>query len=333
MTIWQASKPANIALIKYMGKVDASTNQPTNASLSYALPSLQTTVTLEDYHGTTDKWAPLDKHYPSPPPQTNTTFIFIKTPPETSHAPHPFKLNDQAKGRFLKHLHLIKKTLGYHGCFIVRSRNNFPLSCGLASSASSFAALTECAVKAICEKQQKPLSSLTSLASLSQKGSGSSCRSFFSPWAIWNKEGASPIDLPYRDLKHAIIIVSTSPKAVSSSQAHRRVLSSPLFAGRSERAETRLNALLHALKQENWQAVFKLVWDEFNDMHSLFTTAQPAFHYTTPKLSALLDYLKALWDKTGDGPLITMDAGPNIHLLFRKDQDELLDSLQHQLPL
>ena len=39
-----ASAPANIALIKYMGKTDVLSNRPTNSSLSWTLGHLQTFV-------------------------------------------------------------------------------------------------------------------------------------------------------------------------------------------------------------------------------------------------------------------------------------------------
>jgi len=35
--------------------------------------------------------------------------------------------------------------------------------------------------------------------------------------------------------------------------------------------------------------------------------------------------LRKMWQEKGDGPLVTMDAGPNIHLLFRRDQKEALE--------
>ena len=37
----------------------------------------------------------------------------------------------------------------FEGCFSIDSYNNFPLSAGLASSASSFAALSSCAIQSI----------------------------------------------------------------------------------------------------------------------------------------------------------------------------------------
>lgn len=44
---WLAHAPANIALIKYMGKKDENANSPDNPSLSYTLNNLISTVRLE----------------------------------------------------------------------------------------------------------------------------------------------------------------------------------------------------------------------------------------------------------------------------------------------
>lgn len=44
---WFAQAPANIALIKYMGKKDENSNLPDNSSLSYTLSNLLSSVKLE----------------------------------------------------------------------------------------------------------------------------------------------------------------------------------------------------------------------------------------------------------------------------------------------
>ncbi len=36
----------------------------------------------------------------------------------------------------------------------------------------------------------------------------------------------------------------------------------------------------------------------------------------TQKSNEALQALQALWQREGDGPIVTMDAGPNIHLLI-----------------
>ena len=159
---WFAQAPSNIALIKYMGKTDEGINIPINSSLSYTLNHLISSVSLELYRGNHDLWEPL-----------NT--------PGTKQ----FSLTTPAQSRYLRHLERLKIQFNYKGHFIVRSNNNFPQGSGLASSASSFAALTKCAVLALCELTQTSLLSNTEQANLSREGSGSSCRSFFSPWALW----------------------------------------------------------------------------------------------------------------------------------------------------
>ncbi|NJL25701.1 MAG: hypothetical protein HC902_11360 [Calothrix sp. SM1_5_4] len=74
---------------------------------------------------------------------------------------------------------------------------------------------------------------------------------------------------------------------MSSSEAHLRVTSSALFAGRPERAQRRLRDLQAALlscaggELSAWREVFEICWAEFWDMHALFETSRPSFGYMT----------------------------------------------------
>ena len=120
MTTWTATGPANIALIKYMGK--APGNLPTNISLSYTLDHLITTVTLSI--------SPTNDH------------IFQCQPNQT--------LSPSDQQRFLNHLQRLTDHFAHPTRFTVQSKNNFPSHCGIASSASSFCALTRCAIQAMC---------------------------------------------------------------------------------------------------------------------------------------------------------------------------------------
>lgn len=303
---WFAQAPANIALIKYMGKADAQANTPSNASLSYTLNDLLSFVELESHGGEEDFWEAL-----------------------AMPASHPFTLSESAQNKFIAHLQFIKQELDFEGGFTIRSCNNFPADCGLASSASSFAALTKCAIRAICEIQKRDELDETQMAMLSRHGSGSSCRSFFTPWALWETDGrVSGVDFPVKDLIHHVVVISREPKAVPSSQAHQRVLTSPNFAGRAERAQQRLSDLQQALSSNDWQAASTVAWNEFIDMHELFTTSEPSFQYHTDAGEAVLADLERYWQKNSDGPIITMDAGPNIHLLFRRDQQDVAQEMK-----
>lgn len=294
---WVAQAPANIALIKYMGKKEGTANLPDNSSLSYTLNHLLTTVSLEMSALYQDTWQPLE------------------TP-----AQQDFTLTAASQARYLQHLERIKKHYAYEGKFLVRSNNNFPHGSGLASSASSFAALTMVACQALSELTGKPLPSLSEQAELSRQGSGSSCRSFYAPWVLWENEEVKPIELPFAELFHQVIVISAQEKKVSSSEAHKRVKSSFLYQGRNERAETRLRSLLQALNTKNWTSAYDICWSEFQDMHHLFSTCNEPFEYINEESIAILLKLQNYWDTHGDGPLVTMDAGPNIHLLYRLDQ-------------
>lgn len=300
MQQWLTHAPANIALIKYMGKDDQTTNLPANPSLSFTLNHLKSTVSLESHPGKQDFWEPLE-----------------------IPGVEPFVLSPAGQQRFLNHLAFLKQKFAYTGGFIIRSNNNFPQSTGLASSASSFAALTSCAVQALSELTQQDLPPVETIASLSRHGSGSSCRSFFSPWALWENDSVHAIDLPYHDLIHEVVLVSHQIKAISSSKAHELVKTSPQYATRSDRAKQNLSDLLDAFRAKNWSNAYYICWKEFQDMHALFSTCAQPFSYISERSLEVLDRLKTDWDKHQDGPLVTMDAGPNIHLLYRPDQKEM----------
>lgn len=172
---WFSQAPSNIALIKYMGKKDEVHNIPDNASLSYTLNNLLSSVVLETTSGRKDFWEPLEI------PGAGT-----------------FILSPSAQNRFLEHLARLKEYFLFSGAFIVRSSNNFPHSSGLASSASSFAALTKCGMLALSELTNKPLPSIEIQAQLSRLGSGSSCRSFFLHGLFGRKITLLPLICPIK---------------------------------------------------------------------------------------------------------------------------------------
>ncbi|MEK7355428.1 MAG: diphosphomevalonate decarboxylase [Bdellovibrionota bacterium] len=301
---WTAEAPSNIALIKYMGKIDGgAANQPTNTSLSFTLGHLKSIVQLEyDEHFAQDTWEPLTSF-------SGRTFETLQ-------------LNQKGIDRFVAHLSLLKTGFDFKGHFKIRSANDFPSDCGLASSASSFAALTKVGLVALAELTGKPVPTATEAANWSRRGSGSSCRSFFEPWVLWAPDHVS--DVPalkaWGNLIHQVVVVNAEVKAVPSSEAHKRVTSSLLFAGRPNRADVRVPDFVKALETERWRDAFEIAWTEFWDMHALFETSQPSFGYMTAGSLEVLNFVReSLWVKENDGPIVTMDAGPNVHLLYRND--------------
>ena len=281
------TKPSNLALIKYMGKKPK--NQPINPSLSYTLNHLVTGVKIEE--STKDEWKPLE-----------------------GEKWHSLALDKNEQMRYLSFFKKLKDIFSITSFHTVYSANNFPKSAGIASSASSFSALTDATYN---------LSNNTSLtkeelAQISREGSGSSCRSFFEPWCLWTEQEVKGISLKYNNLSHQVIIIEQKEKSISSSEAHQRVITSPLFKEREKRTSQRLKDFLGSIDQ--WESLYSIVYEEFEDMHQLFETASPCFSYRTEEVRKVLEYLKYLWETEKDGPLVTMDAGPSIHLLYRPDQ-------------
>ena len=282
--MWKSSAPSNIALIKYMGKEPG--NQAVNPSLSMTLSNFQTQVELEI--SSEDHWKPLPGSAP---------------------------LKEASTKRFVDFFVSLKKKAGIHQNFEIRSGNNFPSDAGLASSASSFAALTKAALTAFADLKKEKIPSPLEMANISRTGSGSSCRSFFSPWCRWEGEKVHAVLSALPPLVDLVAVVDGGFKKVSSSEAHKKVQTSPLFHGRVERAKNRLQKMEAAMAAGNFQVVAELSWEELWDMHSLFHTAQPPFFYFAPETITILRWVENFWEKNGKGPIATIDAGPNVHLL------------------
>ena len=279
-----ASAPSNIAWIKYMGKKDEANNVPCNSSLSYTVPRFKTTVQITPIGERKDRFS-------------------------TRSMP----LTEKEQSRFFSHADWVKDQCGYTGGLEITSHNNFAKGCGLASSASSFSALTV-AVVAITGRDI-PYKTVVSWA---RQGSGSACRSFYGPWVHWSEEEVKPLPQITRRMAHTVLLLSSHDKKVSSSEAHRQVVLSPGYAARMIRAEARLLQLLQILIDGDWFAVYRLVLEESMDMHQLFTHA--GFSYWSSATEQALSLVDRQWRQYGNGPIVTMDAGPNIHLFSPEGQ-------------
>lgn len=296
--MWVSKAPSNIALIKYMGKKNG--NIPNNISLSYTLEKFTTEVTLEEC-------------------LENDIFS------------NSLGLSEVEIQRFLSHLAYIKDLTDFKGYFRITSSNNFPRSAGVASSASSFAALTKCVFNAISDIKNISIPSVHDMSAISRLGSGSSCRSFFSPWSVWQAEKAESINISINELLHDLVLVDNGLKKISSSDAHRLVQTSLLIDGRDNRAKNRFDRLLYALNNNQWEVAYQVCWEEFSDMHALFETSAPHFSYFTKETIFVLSKVKDFWKNNNDGPLVTVDAGPNVHLLWRGNGEYLRSSFKQFL--
>jgi diphosphomevalonate decarboxylase len=311
--------PSNIALVKYMGKKDSTFNIPSNSSLSMTLCDLSTFVELRVLSGSTPelRWI---SELPAELPQSTSPW---QVP----------QLSESAQKRIQKHysrvLAQLSKPLAPLDLQVnafrnleIRTANNFPASSGIASSASSFAAITLALSAAsssdpllFMERYPHSLQLQESLASISRQGSGSSCRSFGGPWVVWEEETSFPVSTRQMpEMAHFVLLIRKEPKAVGSSEAHLRVQSSPLWSGRPERAEQRVGQVRDAIERGDIQRIALETWREAWEMHSLFHTSAEPFTYWEPGTVQGLHFFSQFMNDS-EPPIVTLDAGPNIHVI------------------
>ncbi len=326
----QAQSPSNIAIVKYMGKTSAEINLPANASLSLTLNHLasiaqiEQTKTLESGEVKLNHALPVGEGLGLKPPVS--------------------KLSEAGQERFVRHFKrcetkmdtawfesfgLKRLALDHSKGVEIRCASRFPAGAGIASSASSFSALTLATAAYFAsdrtefEKAWEQVEFKKAVAKLSREGSGSSCRSLMGPWVEWqptvqdeseSEDTVTEIPSVLPELTDFVILVDQKEKKVSSSQAHERVLSSPLWNQRVNRATERLERIKKALSSNDRQTLAWEVWRESWEMHSLFHTASKPFTYWQPATLSVLEWLSGELERN-DPPMVTLDAGPNIHCL------------------
>jgi diphosphomevalonate decarboxylase len=324
--------PSNIALMKYMGKKETIGNIPDNPSLSMTLNSLCTYVSLDLQENATSPFR-IRPGFDDSAKGIDFTKLQI---PELKGAGiekmerHWKRITDVAPS-ILKEAGLDVRPNGPASA-TVQTANTFPMGSGIASSASSFAAMTLAGLVASAadpgklqkiwrENLQASTAMRRACARISRQGSGSSCRSFEGPFVEWNDENANAVQTAMPEMSHFVVVVSSTEKKISSSQAHQLVKTSALWNGRVDRVTERFHALKIALAVGDIAEVSRLSWTEMWEMHSLFHTATPAFSYWEPgTIHALRSFAE---DVLSDNPpIVTLDAGPNVHVLVPKSERE-----------
>ena len=207
----------------------------------------------------------------------------------------------------------------------ILTRNTVPAGTGIATSASSFAALTLAWAAILVGADRAKLLNewqtnthlKQALAEIASKGSGSACRSMLGPWVEWIPEkGIHAIEGAPLDLVDLILLIEEEKKLIPSSEAHLRVQTSPLYSeGRMERAHVRLKQVKDALFAGEFAQLQKVVLEEALDMHELFHTSNPPFSYLRPKSR---EWIQRIKEQDPNLPsahaVLTLDAGANVHL-------------------
>ncbi len=307
----EAFAPSNIALCKYWGKRDAELNLPVNSSLSISLGKLGTRTII--------KFAKIADR------------IYLNGKP----APKAFA------ARLSAYLDLFRKEGQF---FEVRTRNNIPTAAGLASSASGFAAL----IKALDELMGWGFNA-RELSMLARVGSGSASRSLYDGFAVWHMgqraDGmdsfaesfsnawktkgvqAQPASNVWKDLRVGILEVSKVRKKVGSTEGMNRTReTSELYESWPAQAQCDYDELRTAIAAKDFPMLGKTAENNALSMHATMMAAWPPLCYWKPQSVSLM---QKVWAAREEGMELyfTMDAGPNLKLLFLKENQAAVKKL------
>lgn len=298
--------PSNIALVKYWGK--RGDQLPCNASISMTLRKSYTEIKL------------------------------ACTPKKNSEMELEYyfegKSNDGFRERIIRYVCRQKEFAGLLKNYSLRidSKNSFPHSTGIASSASAFAAIAAAFLKA--EDQVTDSQFNRKASRLARLGSGSACRSFYAPFSLWGKlegidnssdEYAVPIrgiHDNFKSLRDSILIVEEAPKKISSSMGHALMKDHPYAKARYEDANNHCRELLTTLRTGNFESFISITEREALSLHAMMMTAKDYYMLMIPGTIYIINQIFRFRELSKLPVCFTLDAGPNVHLLYPGSAEE-----------
>lgn len=315
--------PSNIALVKYWGKY--GNQYPRNPSVSFTLSAAFTETTIQ-YRRREDYSQKL-----------SISFLFDgRVMPAFGERVQQYLIKLIPDFGFLEQLHLD-----------IQSRNSFPHSSGIASSASGMSALALC----LCSIEDHFFqtlnedSSFRSKASIvSRLGSGSACRSIHARAALWGETGIfdgasneyavsleSVLHSAYYSYQDAILLVSREEKSVSSSAGHALMDQHPFASIRYEEAKRNLHSMMECLRHGDLDRFVLLCEREAMQLHALMMSSNPYYLLIKPNTLKIIQAVRSFRNDTNIPICFTLDAGPNVHLLYPKAESGVVENFINDL--
>lgn len=296
-----AYAPANIALVKYWGKRDEALNLPVTGSLSISLGPLGSHVELARGTGGADAVWLNGKPLPA----------------DSSFA--------RRAGAFLD---LFRPAQDF--VFALQARNTVPTAAGFASSASGFAALAK-AADGLFGWGLAP----RELSILARLGSGSAARSLEDGFVEWHAGTAADgmdsyaerLDAEWPELRVGAMVLCADEKPVGSREGMKRsVETCEFYREWPGRVARDLAALKAAIAAKDFKALGETAEGNALAMHALMAATRPPIVYALPETVAAM---RKIWSAREAGLALwfTMDAGPNVKLLFEaKDEPRVREA-------
>lgn len=291
--------PSNIAIVKYWGK--HGNQLPNNPSISFTLNNCYTETKVIYSKSENPNEIEMDFYFEGKENQAFKNKI------------EKFLQANKEHFTFLNGLHLN-----------IESHNSFPHSSGIASSASSMSALILC----LLEIKDKEIN-LQEASYLSRLASGSAARSVYPTMTLWGKtpslaESSDEYAISIADIIHpvfksyhdSILIVSSKEKSVSSRAGHSLMNDHPMAESRYATARKNTEDLLTILKQGDLEGFIKIAESEANQLHDLMASSTPSYTLKEPNTINIIDKILEFRKETCLPICYTLDAGPNVHLLY-----------------
>jgi diphosphomevalonate decarboxylase len=319
---FQWSAPSNIALVKYWGKKE---NQiPANPSISFTLSNCKTITKLDFVKKENDGNFSFD--------------LLFEGKPKEDFKPKIQKFFE----RIFEYCPYLKN---YH--FTIDTKNTFPHSSGIASSASGMAALAT-NIMSLENALNTSISEgyfYQKVSFLARLGSGSACRSIKGKIVVWGKhieienssdlfgvEFSSPVHQNFKNYQDTILLVDKGEKQVSSTVGHDLMFGHPYAEKRFEQAHDNISKVKSVLKTGNLEEFIKIVESEALTLHSMMMTSLPYFILMKPNTLEIINKIWKFRNETKIPVCFTLDAGANVHVLYPENvRVETLQFIKNEL--
>ena len=291
----EAFAPSNIALCKYWGKRDKRLNLPINPSLSVSLGELGSRTRLTNLDGDRDRVLLNGEALAVDDPFAVKVTNFIDL----------FRQPDDSR-------------------LLIDTHNNIPTAAGLASSASGFAALM-----LALDKLYGFMLTPQQLSAFARLGSGSASRSIFEGFVEWQMgvrddgmdSHAVALNQPWPAFRIGLLTLTAKAKSVGSRAGMQRTVDTAhLYQSWPLQANADLQRLQAAIRQQNFSKLGAVAEQNALSMHATMIASWPPLLYWQPESVEAMQRIWALREQ-GLELYFTMDAGPNLKLLFL-DTDE-----------
>jgi len=226
--------------------------------------------------------------------------------------------------------------------FVIKSRNSFPHSSGIASSASGMSALALCIMsleRALSEVEMTDEYFNKKASFLARLGSGSACRSIEGELIVWGEhkeiEGSSNlfgVKYPYKVHKNfknyhdTILLVDEGEKQVSSTVGHKLMYDHPFAQQRFQQANDNITKISEVLQNGDLQKFIAIVESEALSLHAMMMTSNPYFILMKPNTLLIINKIWGFRKQTNSNVCFTLDAGANVHVLFPEVEKETVNN-------